>query len=65
MDLRAFLGRLVLSLLALAAEARPGYCFQARFRERLLARVTHAEGATVDPSQGIFNRARKATVRLV
>src|SRR5712692_9893829 len=65
MDLRAFLGRLVLSLLALAAKARPGHRLQSRFRDRFLAGLTHPECAPVDPSQGIFNRTRKATVGLV
>src|SRR3989442_15430936 len=59
------LGRLVLSLLTLAAEARPRHSFQSRFGDRLLANLTHAEGAPVDPSQGIFNRSREATVGLV
>ena len=51
--------------LAVTAEVRPRHRFQARFRDRLLAGLTRAEGAPVDPSQGIFNRARKATVGLV
>src|SRR3989442_15964257 len=55
----------VFLLLAVAAVACPRHPFPARFCDRPLAGLTHAEGAPVGPSQGIFNPAGKANVGLV
>jgi hypothetical protein len=50
--------------LAVPTKARPWYCFESRFRDRLLAGFANAECSAADPNQGIFNRANEVSVGL-
>ncbi len=55
----------MLSLFTLAAVARPGHGFQPDFRDRLLARLTHPECASPDPSQGVFDGLQETSIGLM
>jgi len=54
-----------LLLLAVSAEARPGYGLQPGRRDGALARLAHSECLPVDPSQRLLNRSQETTVSLV
>jgi hypothetical protein len=45
--------------------ARPGHCFQSGFRDGLLARLTHTECASPDPSQGVFDCLQETSIGLM
>ena len=54
-----------LPLLALAAEVRPRYRFEARLRNRLLTEHACAIRALFDPSERLFDRSEKTTISSV
>ena len=55
----------MLLLLAVAAVARPRHRFQSGMRDRLLARLTHAECTLPDSSQGFVDRPNEMSIRLM
>jgi len=54
----------LLAFLALAAKARPGHCFEARFRDRLPAGFALTECASPDPSQGFLDGSEQTPIAL-